>query len=52
LAKTFNQFYAEVSILNEPDTNKLQFRIALSKTIAETIAKAMKLLGIDVPQRM
>ncbi|MFN3849525.1 MAG: arginine--tRNA ligase [Spirosomataceae bacterium] len=52
LAKTFNQFYAEVSILNEPNTNKLQFRIALSKTIAETIAKAMKLLGIDVPQRM
>ncbi|MCU0325721.1 MAG: arginine--tRNA ligase [Spirosomaceae bacterium] len=52
LAKTFNQFYAEVSILNEPDANKLQFRIALSKTIAETIAKAMKLLGIDVPQRM
>jgi arginyl-tRNA synthetase len=52
LAKTFNQFYHDISILNEPDLAKLQFRIALSNTIGKTISKAMKLIGVDVPQRM
>lgn len=52
LAKTFNQFYAEVSIMNETDTDKQQFRLSLIKVIAETIAKATALLGIDVPNRM
>jgi arginyl-tRNA synthetase len=52
LAKTFNQFYHDVSILNEPDAAKLQFRIVLSRTVGETIKKAMKLIGVDVPERM
>ncbi|WP_435354119.1 arginine--tRNA ligase [Emticicia sp. SJ17W-69] len=52
LAKTFNQFYAEVSIMNETDADKQQFRLSLIKVIAETIAKATALLGIDVPNRM
>lgn len=52
LAKTFNQFYAEVSIMNEPDTEKQLFRLALIKLVAETIKKATALLGIEVPNRM
>jgi arginyl-tRNA synthetase len=52
LAKTFNQFYAEVSIMNETDTDKQQFRLSLIKVIAETIAKATALLGMEVPNRM
>jgi arginyl-tRNA synthetase len=52
LAKTFNQFYAEVSIMNETDTDKQQFRLSLIKAIAETIAKATALLGMEVPSRM
>lgn len=52
LAKTFNQFYAEVSIMNETDNDKQQFRLSLIKVVAETISKAMGLLGIQVPTRM
>lgn len=52
LAKTFNQFYADASIMNETDTQKQVFRLALAKTVAETLKKAMGLLGIDVPERM
>ena len=52
LAKTFNQFYAEVSIMNETDSDKQQFRLSLIKVVAETISKAAGLLGIQVPSRM
>ena len=52
LAKTFNQFYDKLSILKETDANKLQNRLVLSKAVAETIRKAMGLLGIDVPEKM
>lgn len=52
LAKTFNQFYAEISIMNETNTEKQQFRLSLIKVVAETINKAMGLLGINVPTRM
>lgn len=52
LAKTFNQFYAEISIMNETNADKKQFRLALIKSVSETIRKATALLGIDVPNRM
>ncbi len=52
LAKEYNQFYQSVPIFNEADQAKLKFRIAFSKSVADTIKKAMKLLGIDVPEQM
>jgi arginyl-tRNA synthetase len=52
LAKIYNQFYAEVSIFADSDPEKVKLRIAISKAVAETIHKAMALLGIDVPERM
>ncbi|UII29925.1 arginine--tRNA ligase [Fulvivirga ulvae] len=52
LAKEYNRFYQEVSIFNEEDQQALKFRIAFSKVVAETINKAMGLLGISVPERM
>ena len=52
LAKTFNSFYAELSVLNEADTEKRDFRLALVNQVAMTIKKGMRLLGIDVPERM
>ena len=52
LAKSYNKFYAEVSIFNEENENLKQFRIELSKIVANTIASSMKLLGIEVPERM
>ncbi|WP_019989758.1 arginine--tRNA ligase [Rudanella lutea] len=52
LAKTFNQFYADVSILNEPDARILIVRLALTDLVGQTIKKAMGLLGIEVPEKM
>ena len=52
MAKTFNQFYDKLSILKETDTDKLLNRLVLSNAVAETIRKAMELLGIDVPEKM
>jgi len=52
LAKVYNQFYSEVSIFADPDPEAVKFRVALSKTVSETIHKALWLLGIEVPERM
>lgn len=52
LAKEYNQFYQAIPIFNESDPVKLKFRIAFSEVTAATIAKAMALLGIRVPDRM
>ena len=52
LAKAYNQFYQSTPIFNETDMAKLKFRIALSKSVARAIQKAMKMLGICVPEKM
>lgn len=52
LAKAYNRFYAEVSIFNEENENALKFRVMLSKIVADNLKKSMKLLGIEVPDRM
>ncbi len=52
LAKEYNQFYQAIPIFNESDAAKLKFRIAFSQVAASTIQKAMKLLGIHVPEKM
>jgi len=52
LAKEYNRFYAEVPIFNEKDESLINFRVALSKRVAETIKSGMLLLGINVPDRM
>jgi arginyl-tRNA synthetase len=52
LAKTYNKFYHEKSILQAEDEMSKQFRLQLSASSAKVISKAMNLLGIDVPERM
>ncbi len=52
LAKTFNSFYAEFSVLNEEDSSKRDFRLALVKEVAAKLKEGFGLLGIDVPERM
>jgi arginyl-tRNA synthetase len=52
LAKVYNQLWAEVSVLNEPDEALRYFRILLSKAVGDTLQKALELLGIGVPERM
>ena len=52
LAKKFNQFYHEISVLKEENSDKKIFRLKLCKLTAITIKHGMWLLGIDVPDRM
>ncbi|MEI6749223.1 MAG: arginine--tRNA ligase [Bacteroidales bacterium] len=52
LSKEFNQFYHDITILNEPDQAVRAFRISLAGMTGIVIRNAMSLLGIDVPERM
>ena len=52
LAKTYNKFYHEKSILQAEDEDAKQFRLQLSAASGKVINKGMKLLGIEVPERM
>jgi len=52
LAKSFNTFYAEHSVINAETEEKKQLRLQLSEMIAHVIDSAMSLLGIKVPERM
>ncbi len=52
LAKIFNKFYNELPILNNEDEKVSAFRVSLAATTARIIRQAMKILGIDVPDRM
>jgi arginyl-tRNA synthetase len=52
LVKLFNQFYQNVSVLNEQNLALKNLRLTLSKNVGEVIKHSMYLLGIDVPNRM
>ena len=52
LAKEYNQFYHDYSILREEDAAKRAFRITLSATVGNIIRRGFALLGIEVPERM
>jgi len=52
VAKTYNTFYAEHSVINAESVDKKQLRLQLSEMTANIIASATHLLGIKVPERM
>ncbi|MBQ2878774.1 MAG: arginine--tRNA ligase [Bacteroidaceae bacterium] len=52
LAKEYNQFYHDYSILREENTDVKTFRILLTRNVGKVIKSAMNLLGIEVPERM
>lgn len=52
LSKDYNRFYADSPIFNEKNEELIKFRLALSHATAQTIKKAMGLLGIQVPEKM
>ncbi|MDL2290164.1 arginine--tRNA ligase [Paludibacteraceae bacterium OttesenSCG-928-F17] len=52
LVKEYNQFYHDFSILKEGNADLKQFRLVLSASVAYVIKTGMKLLGIDVPEKM
>jgi arginyl-tRNA synthetase len=52
LAKEFNQFYHDFSILGEEDSLKRNFRISLARVTSEILSSGMWMLGIEMPERM
>ena len=52
LAKEFNQYYHDTQILREPEAAVRSQRLALLEVIAKVLSAGMKLLGIDLPERM
>ena len=52
LAKEFNQFYHDFSILGADTKESISFRLHLAQAIGNVINSGMGLLGIEVPERM
>lgn len=52
LAKGYNQFYHDYSILKEENDVARAFRLHLSRTVADIIRRGFSLLGVEVPERM
>lgn len=52
LAKTFNSFYTEHSIMNAETPEKKELRLQIAQLTANVIKSGMGLLGINVPERM
>ena len=52
LAKEFNQFYHDHSILSAEKEELVKLRLLLVEVIGQVIESGMELLGIEVPERM
>ncbi len=52
LAKQFNGYYHDHSILKEENDGVRRLRLQLAAQVARVIRSGMKLLGIEVPERM
>ena len=52
LTKQFNQFYHNFSILNADTEEEKKVRLVLAANVAKVIRQGMRLLGIEVPERM
>jgi arginyl-tRNA synthetase len=52
LAKSFNTFYTEHSVMNAESDEKKSLRLRMAAMTANVIASGMGLLGIRVPERM
>jgi len=52
LAKSFNSFYTVHSVTNAETEDKKELRLQLAQLTAQVIKTSMKLLGINVPERM
>ena len=52
LAKEFNQFYHDFSIMHEPSRELKMFRLVLAQNVGKILKLGTGLLGIEVPERM
>ncbi len=52
LAKQFNHFYAEHSVLKAETEEKMHLRISITRNVARTLKHGLQLLGIEAPEKM
>jgi arginyl-tRNA synthetase len=52
LAKLFNHFYADHSVLKAENDEKLQLRAVLTVQTGQILKLGLHLLGIEAPERM
>lgn len=52
LTKEFNQFYHDFSILGADTEDEKILRLLIAKNVAKTLKNGMRLLGIEMPERM
>ena len=52
LAKEYNQFYHDYSILKEENEEVKKLRLLLSAVVARTLKAGVSLLGMEMPDRM
>ncbi|MEG0499962.1 MAG: arginine--tRNA ligase, partial [Rikenellaceae bacterium] len=52
LAKEFNQYYHDFSFIREENVAERNKRITIAVEISKILRRGMKLLGIEVPERM
>ncbi|MDX1908738.1 MAG: arginine--tRNA ligase [Bacteroidia bacterium] len=52
LAKDYNRFYHEAPVLRTAFPHTSTFRLALSSLVGDTLRESLRLIGINVPERM
>ena len=52
LAKQFNHFYQDTPIFKEEDATKRLLRLKISRWVSLVLRSGMRLLGIEVPEKM
>ena len=52
LVKAFNQFYQHSTIINEENSELRGFRLSLASFVARHIQDGMRIMGIEMPERM
>lgn len=52
LVKAYNSFYQSSPIFNDDNVDLTQFRVSISNEVGKVIKSGMRLLGINVPNRM
>ncbi|MEI6408736.1 MAG: arginine--tRNA ligase [Bacteroidota bacterium] len=52
LAKSYHKFWHDLSVFNAATPEARAFRLQLSKAVGQTLQSGMRLLGIEMPERM
>jgi arginyl-tRNA synthetase len=52
LAQQFNLFYHRYRILSESDPERQMFYLSIVELVRRVLAKALDMMGIEIPQRM